>query len=169
MPNIANINTLIERIRADQGRHLTMGGFVSYIDENSRPEPDIQPTKMLDCKTAFCICGYANLLRMEQEGTDYRSVVGVESTLANDFAKNDFLAQFGSQQKAGDWLEIDSITAHYLFYMNDSDQRSWFDNEAEPQKRADAAIAVLEHLRDTGHVDWNSALMKTVDSDGPRL
>ena len=149
MSNTANINKLIELLRADQGRHFIMRKFVHHLgtDDNCRIQ------QYAECKTACCLAGWANTFALaEEEGTDWKSITGYN-----------FAAELGDRERAGHWLGItDYCTYIELFEIHSLQDigvmpLTKFDN-LPAETRVSAAIAVLEHLRDTGYVNWLRAL-----------
>jgi hypothetical protein len=149
MPNTDNINTLIDRLRHVDGRHVKMFDFSEVADEDAhKPIGIITDAKeMHTCNTAFCIAGWVNAL---------------DAASLNKKARIDDLL-FSNDTFAADWLGLDEDRAHSLFYMEDGYMKdgvgstSDFD-ELPGEIRKRAAIAVLEYLRDTGEVDWDRAI-----------
>lgn len=154
MPNVENINKVIAALEADKevGTHFLMGDFMVYIS----PVPDDgERGKHHACKTAFCIAGWANYLRLKEEAPDILN--------CRDF--EDHVTRYTA---AAYWLDINWTHAQPLFFMRteyrhnlipdlDSSMLKWFDDLPTPQRYA-SAIRVLEILRDENVVDWPRAL-----------
>jgi hypothetical protein len=82
-----------------------------------------------DCGNPACICGWANFVQNELNGTEHR---------------------IGSPVHARNWLGLEMEQASALFKPNgDSSYETW--EEITPTH----AAAVLRHLADTGRVDWS--------------
>lgn len=90
------------------------------------------------CGTAACIGGWAEIIA-KKEGF----VVEYNSNI------------LGPSQ----WLGLNRELENDLFLMNGDIQRKMFDKKPAPM-RAKVAIEVLENLKATGVVDWNSALIR---------
>ena len=144
MPNIENINKIIDWIKADDAKHFRMASFVMRMDGKGRVIDDV-PDEYLECRTAFCICGSANMIRLNEAKVDWKRITG-----------DDFASKFSDTITATDWLGIDQDQAHDLFYASPIGIE-WFDSL--PKKvRFYSAIAVLETLRDKNVVDWAAAV-----------
>lgn len=152
--NEANIRKIIDWIKKDQAVHFKMGGWVSYLLDN-----DDRPTKYVECGTAFCIGGYANLLRLQEAGEDPLAVVSSEDE--DGYYGNEFLRQFVDQGAAAAWMGLDCRSAHHLFMAITYSNRGIAEIDSlEPSRRAEVAIDVLENLIATGEVDWDKSLDK---------
>ena len=157
MPNNENINKLIDRLRQDDGTHFMMEGYVQHTP-TARLLPDDdpeRPRRHIECGTAYCLAGWANLLRMTEIGIDYKSV------RASDDDPEAFIDQFSNADVAADWLGITTHQANRLFLMWNWESCNMPDTEEfdriDPATRRAAAIRVLEILRDTGEVNWAQA------------
>lgn len=153
MPNVANINRLIEILQKDSGIHFRMDGYVEYTPESGLPLHQREnPAKYLECQTAFCIAGWSNALRMIDAGKDYKNIVA--DTVG------EFMMHFSNEDEACGWLDIGSADGETLFYLHSKrgPDKEDFDG-ISPEKRKIAGIRVLEILRDTGEVDWDTALV----------
>jgi hypothetical protein len=157
MANKENINKLIARLEADTGSHFRMDTFCEYIPGTELPEDCSsrqEPTRYIECKTAFCIAGWSNLIRMEETGVKFKDRVG-----------EGFECQFSSEWAALRWLgfgpedpDSDEISQD-LFYMDNVSTTSKYGFDSLPDDvRKRAGIRVLEILRDTDKVDWDQAL-----------
>lgn len=147
MPNTDNINILIDRLRHVDGRHVKMFDFseVAEVAEEDERKPIgiiTDAKEMHTCNTAFCIAGWVNALKSVR----VNSKMKIEDLL------------FSNDEYAADWLGIDEDQAHALFYMEESAIDTMEFDELPDNIRKRAAIAVLEHLRDTGEVDWDRAV-----------
>lgn len=153
MPNVANINRLIEILQKDSGIHFRMDGYVEYTPESGLSEESRDnPTQYLECQTAMCIAGWSNALRMIDAGQDYKNIVAKDAMT--------FMRHFNSDSAASAWLGISSGQGEALFYLFSSHGpgKTSFDS-LPPEKRRLAGIRVLEILRDTDKVDWDTAIV----------
>lgn len=144
--NKENIQKVIDLISKDDGTHFRMAGYVMHVDSKEDHQETDAPEKFIECSTAFCLAGYANLLRMEEEGESPKLVTG-----------KTFYEQFASSAAAAEWLGINKMFYESLFLMNGGYQRDSFDSQPAKVRRQ-AAINVLSHLRDTGEIDWHKAI-----------
>lgn len=157
MVNKENINKVIDWIKEDQGAHLHM---CSWFESLGQKEEGYDPEKphWNFCNTAFCIGGYAFILaqqeKLKQKGKD---VVELEELNLPDVSGREI--ETTAREYLGLTTAGDMIKAHHLFTMHKSMDMENFDGLPQAQ-RAEAAINVLEHLRDTGNVDWNHALLQ---------
>lgn len=142
--NIENIRKIIDWIKKDGGKHLLMSTFIDNLDENGKGlNNGGEELKFLDCKTAFCIAGTANLLRVESIDPSW-----------NGFQLD---RHFSDVDKAAEWMGISDDQASDLFYMNGIISRNSFD-QLSPAIRARAAKIVLETLIETGKIRWDEAI-----------
>lgn len=81
-----------------------------------------------DCGTPACICGWANSVQNELNGTEHR---------------------IGSPMHARNWLGLTTEQGEDLFRPFGIDNLLW--DSITPTH----AAAVLRHLADTGKVDWS--------------
>lgn len=150
--NIENINKVIEAIKADREKpvsHFTMGSYASIIDFEARPG-DVKGYQV--CNTAMCIAGWANTIRM----------LDINDPRLKTDAYFDYV---GNRFEAAHWLGISDEDAKHMFFMENKDAENTGGQDAldafdksDRDARYNAAIAVLEHLRDTGNADWQKAL-----------
>ncbi len=164
--NVGNIQKVIDRLTLDDGSHFIMQDFVQWIKPQPMGRYSDQTTtradKWIECGTAMCVAGWANLIRMTEEGVDYKAITDSE-----------FRQAFESWHKAREWLGIAGYgPAEDLFRCQIEDNVRFqleghtyivagmdgFDRLPNATKRA-AGIRVLEILRDTGEVDWQQALV----------
>lgn len=164
MANIENINRLIEVFQKDSGIHFRMDGYIEYTPESGIDADKREaPTKYLECQTAMCVAGWANALRMLDEGKDYKKIVAADT--------DGFMAHFNSEEAACEWLGITYMEGRALFYLEShyGPSKYAFDKIA-PEKRKIAGIRVLEILRDTGVVDWDQAIVDAgIAQDGKTI
>lgn len=150
MPNTENINRLIEAIRTEERAAFNMNWWIikktgdEDIDDYAIPRELKDVIEAHPCGTVACIGGFCNLLVDEPNSYE-----------AHKFDPNSYAAH--------KFLGIPREDADALFYPGDG-QGSY---QQELSKRAYAAspkdaIRVLEHLRDTGKVDW-SIIMQPED------
>lgn len=147
MSNTANINRLIEVLKRDDGKHFRMGGYNFANPDRDETIADVMDPKTIHtCGSAFCVAGWVNTIRMFDLG---------DLKIETD---QDWI--FEDTPSAAAWLGIDEDLAEDLFVMENAARWNMgkFDHELTPELRRDAAIAVLEHLRDTGGVDWDRAI-----------
>lgn len=150
MPNRKNIQKVIDHISEDNGTHFRMGNWVIHVNSAEDKVTDKDPSKYIECGTAFCIGGLTNLIRLEEEGFNPKAVFGYG-----------FRVQFGSEHAAAEWLGINKEDASKLFKSNPSDTDWTLRFDALPaETRRAAAINVLTHLMETGDVDWEAAIAK---------
>lgn len=135
MPNVDNINTLIALLKgelADQTKinkmPFTMGGYAGAGDAF--------------CRTAACLCGHVNF---------YLDVK------AGGFTLREMQLRAAAHWRAAAWLGISDEAADMLFLLEGPgvglSGLEPFD-QFPAAERIHAAVTVLEHLRDTGRVDW---------------
>lgn len=146
MPNTANINRLIRHLQLDDGSHFKMSDFATVDYEGSDDEKPIaamtDPKQMHTCKTAFCIAGWVNAF--------------CAADLSRDYTIDEVC--FSDDDRAVMWLDIDKEQGYNLFFMAEASLELEEFDELPDAIRKRAAIAVLEHLRDTGEVDWDHAI-----------
>lgn len=156
--NVANVRKIINWVKHDKAEHFRISNFVDYIDPDREDVPEEYKeqnglvTKYLECNTTFCIAGYANILRWEEKGSSLDTVDDLYSIVTD-------------QSTAKNWMGIDDDTGHNLFFcVNNYLTREEFDDLGNDTK-ASIVIDVLEHLIETGHVDWNSPILAHVDKN----
>lgn len=143
--NKANIDKLIAWLKADAGQHFHMSEWVKW----RLPEDQHKGRQQEYCDTTFCLAGHCGVLRQMDGGV---SIDTLDITPRGHFS----IGQ--------DYLDLKEEQAYLLFLMySDEEQtdgqqrRNAFD--ALPDcHRVHAAIRVLQHLRDTGKVDWDGAI-----------
>jgi hypothetical protein len=158
MPNIDNINKLIARLQADDGSHFRMACFIAPLSDPEQGEA----REYVECGTVLCIAGWANLFAMQEAGIDPNREVKLDPL--SDKVRLKFGQQFSDTVRAAEWLGIYSgdgeneyaTAADRLFYQRGY-HRDAFD-ALQPAVRRAAGIRVLEVLRDTGEVDWPTAI-----------
>lgn len=122
MPNIENINKLIEVLKSDRAKnHFNMSVWL----DNGKSYPPL-PSEINKCGTVACIGGWCNVLQYEENPDKF------------------YAADYQALEET-DWLGLDDDSAHALFYSSVSF------GITDPLD----VIPVLEHLRDTGEVDWS--------------
>lgn len=124
MPNVENINLVIEAIR-DEANFFNMADYDEGVVTDNVP-----------CGTPACICGWANYIR--------------KGTLADGIEWN----ELASNKRAADWLGITDIDGwDELFCPSDPETEDpgyeWWAGITRAQ-----AIETLERLRDTGKIEW---------------
>ena len=127
MVNVANVNRVIEAIRLGSKARPGMGFNMNYWQSEPDDYSSIVDKSGRGCGTVACIGGWCNLLEEHDTGTP----------------------RISSSRKAAEFLGIDDITAAEDLFYPDFAITTDYDSIT-----ADQAIAVLEHLRDTGEVDW---------------
>lgn len=133
MPNVNNINTVIAAISA-AGKNPHQPGVGFSMEFHYHSPIRVSDTSGFRCKTVACICGWTNL------------VSGHHSASDDDHAA-EFLGigyEQGQRLFYPDWAGREDPTVHPY--------------TATPEQ----AIAVLEILRDTGDIDWISAMKNKV-------
>lgn len=166
--NTANIDRLIGVIRADKGKHFLMRAWAKWI---GKLNDEGRPTHYEPCKTAFCLCGHINHIILTDENYPVGDKHMFQATDWHGVVSN-YVDRMGDADKASAWLGISDEQAFRLFYMQSNsqdngndvcfskdmeDNRSCFD-KLSASKRANVAVAVLTHLKETGKVDWPKAL-----------
>jgi len=132
MPNIENINKLIEVLKSDRAKdHFNMNFWFGNEKGYS-----LLPSEINECGTVACIGGWCNVLQYEEKADKFYNVHYQDSD-------------------ARDWLGLDAATAGDLFYSYES---FGITNPLD-------VIPVLEHLRDTGEVDWSLSPFLNSDDD----
>jgi len=143
---IDRINQIIDDIKNDPGDHFRMADVTCYV----KNIPDELAGSYVHCSTAFCIGGWANFHRLEQERPEI---------LNNPL----FRSVASALEPARKWLGLDDEQADALFMIHTEDGEAVTDlNTFDDQpidKRRKAAVQVLETLRDDGIVDWRTALV----------
>lgn len=157
MPNAENINKLIAVLEADKevGTHFRMESFMAYIS----PIPEKEERGQYHhCKTALCLAGWANYLRLKEESPSMLDSRDFEDIIARTIP-------------ASGWLGLNYKHIHPLFFMRtdtgynlidglNQSMIGWFDELPTDQRYA-SAIRVLEILRDENVVDWPRALRES--------
>lgn len=124
--NIENINKLIDHLRKTDPKSFDMGDWLSgYPHRKEAAEVLAAMEKRGGCGTSACIAGHAVILEAAENGAVY------------DMDLTD--PEYG----AINWLGLNSGQAAILFYRCD------------PEVKPLDAVVVLEHLRDSGVVDWS--------------
>lgn len=145
--NIENIQKIIARLKADDGSHFKMKGWAAWLPHiaQAREADENYPTEFVECGTAFCIGGWANMLRDEAsaktlKGAQFESFIQDEETAAR-------------------WIGISYSQAQRLFRMENSDLGLLYFDRLPQAVRRQAGINVLELLIETGgSVDWDQAI-----------
>lgn len=145
MPNVENLRKLIDEIERDGAEHLRMVDYCMTLNDEGEVD-DCNPREYHPCHTAFCLCGYANLIRLRESGFD---------PLNNP--QEVFYAQFLSELKAALWLGIKDEDYEELFHMNEAKlDRTQFDM-LPAELRRKAAVTHLEQIANGGKVNWDRA------------
>lgn len=134
MANAEHINQVIASIRGEMEVTKNVGfQMEDYICPNDDNCPIGYDTTGRNCGTVACIAGHAHLIA--NDGRTWGSGGEVHSSGQH-------------------FLELDNEDANNLFY-------AWGARDENGNLRdmrkipPDRAIRTLEHLRDTGEVDWN--------------
>lgn len=130
--NKENIQKLIDVIRTgreDAGFNMSFWRINRYKDDDGTY--DYKDHSGRDCGTTYCIGGWIDLIAPEYKGREH------------------------------EFLGIDEQKADELFYMNEF-MLDYLDEQLVPFRMREVtqaqALEVLEHLRDTGEVDWARVL-----------
>lgn len=155
--NVERINEVIEYLRKDQGVHFKMDTWAQYLDDQLYKSEDDKYYKsvreVVECGTAFCLGGLLYFQDQLAKGKKAKEI----SFVGIDYER---YVGLGAEQ-----FGIEGWKASALFFMHsDEDAREAFD-KLPGQQRAEIAIKVLEHLRDTGEVDWLKFLPEDIRSD----
>lgn len=180
--NKQNIDRLIEIIWNEQGERETDFRMSWWIASEDPEASDFEifarkqwvaptPQTFKPCGTAACLSGHIALERIQQSSgktafqwvasdTDTFDALNVVRNEAHNIIDN------------GKWLGLDIMQSGCLFTMENSDGVQICDREEFdrlPAKcRALYAIKVLRLLRDTGRVDWEAVLPKSLIMDAYR-
>ncbi len=167
-----NIQKLIDRLRSDAGRHLKMKDWASFLESAAEHLDDNErglfkagnrnsAHRWIECNTAMCLCGWINLIRIEEEGPERLERFKRYSN------PNQVLGDTGP---AARWLGLDTHQSDFLFHICEPHphypsgrENVMFTREFDAlaaDVRVNAAINVLETLRDTGEVKWRQALLQ---------
>lgn len=156
--NHERINQLIAWVRTDLGEHLSMNRWVRLIDQPDYALTD-PPLVHEHCKTAYCLCGHANFLRIEEEGR-----LGPENWVAKYAGHQPYVNEISDVKAARDWLGLEITEAANLFHMpthggETNGLRTLFD-KLPGEQRARIVIDVLEGLLAGDGVRWYRAFAK---------
>lgn len=142
--NKANVDKVIKAIR-DEGKFFSMEAFVvdSELYFPKGHSYETIPLKIYDddgelssgCSSAACIGGWANFIRMNESGTNIDETYKLSDVRA-----------------AGNWLGLSLAPALELCQAHNRDPKVFPLLENITREHA---IAVLEHLKSSGEVDWN--------------
>lgn len=159
MTNTANINRLIDVLKADNGVHFHMEVWAAKLKADGKPS-SAQLECHEVCKTTFCLCGWVNhmILSDKIDVTDINNFWhdGTGNPNAHSYAH-----EMGDKFRAAQWLGINGRQANDLFLMEDC-SRERFD-KLPRETRAELAILVLEQLRDKDSADWSTVLINHPD------
>jgi len=153
MVNKANVDQLISWVKADVA-HFKMQAWTSYLDR-----PEAQPVRYEPCNTAFCLGGLIWWHQEINNGT-VKSEIDLEEPSDEAFIR-----------RGRTFLDLDYDTARDLFFMNFDGFGMWWSTRERFDEMSDAfreraTVQVLEHLRDTGEVDWKKAIEDTAAALG---
>lgn len=160
--NKENINKLIDRLQhLPPGTEFYMGAWIMQIgDEGDFAFVSKAVREKIDlpehwCGTTACLGGWAAILRIESEGykwqlTAYNDLIHIDPVNGQEELIHETPGQYGRK-----WLGLGEDTAHALFVPVYS---------AHFNARPHQAVLVLEHLRDTGEVDWSKSDIEVQDS-----
>lgn len=139
--NIANIQKLIDHLKLTRAENFNMHHFMMGFPERRKPNNVLKQMETEGgCGTTACLAGHAVLIKAAEEGER----LGPTGRLKNPPSYG--LGLGGDvDTRAQRWLGLSNDQAIDLFYRLDSD--------LTPED----TIPVLEHLRDTGEVDWSLA------------
>lgn len=145
-PNTEMINKLIDHLRKVGGDHFYMSKFatragakIPYVVNKYKP-----------CQTAFCVAGWVNALSVPED-----ELASMDSS--------DFEGLINSASNASRLLNLSDDDADKLFYMEGTRTVRMEPFDQLPHNyRLDAAVRVLELLRDKHIVDWDRAVRETV-------
>ena len=139
--NVDNIQLLINKISTLSRGHNT-GPDEKAFDMSS---------VLHDCGTPACIAGWALALRLQSEGPELESMID-EYRVAHPEVRERASIMLGTEMSiARDFLGLDNGRAKDLFHADGVSSFFW--EKIEPE----AAVKVLQHLINTGKVDWSVA------------
>lgn len=155
--NVDNINKLIGWLKDDQAKHFKMDTWAQYNNPNLYKSIEDRHLKsvreVVECQTSFCLGGHIIYQLERYAGKAPKDIAFWGRPFEEYFAKG------------REFLDIDRRSIGQLFMMhNDEEARERFDKLPDEQ-RAEIAIKVLEHLRDTGEVDWYAFLPFDTNED----
>ncbi len=141
--NVENINKLIKWLEQDleknNGEHFLMNRWVTDLTTG------LTASRYEFCKTAFCLGGSCYILAETEKGLTPKEI--------NLAVTGEYFLEYGAN-----YLGINKPEAYNLFYMHDCTIGTTTFDYLPQKKRLQAAINVLENLRDSGKVDWDEAL-----------
>lgn len=156
--NKANIDKLIAWLKADAGEHFEMGEWRRWKRAGLEQKQEY-------CDTTFCLAGHCDVLVQTEAGSNLDQLVfnGMRD------------GAFGYFRTGAQYLGLLESQAKQLFMMAKSEdgeddeddglsKRCAFDRLPDCH-RIHAAIRVLQHLRDTGEVDWDGAIQGEVGGE----
>ena len=134
--NTALLTQIIEAMKADDGEAILMNIFIEDSDK----------FRSTGCGTAGCVAGWAFMVHYAGTTKQARGLALMPNW----------------ELAAAKLLGIDHTVATSLFYMSHCHwgQTGDFDT-LHANVRKHAAIFALEHLRDTGEVDWDRAIHRS--------
>jgi hypothetical protein len=136
--NIENLDKLINHMKLIREENFSMMDFMRDFPSRRKPENVLKQMETTGgCGTVACLAGHAVLLKAVEDSerlTPRGNLKGDELSVFNITGDMDVRAQ--------KWLDLDDGQMIDLFHKMDS------------RITAEDTIPVLEHLRDTGIVDW---------------
>ena len=147
--NIENIQKIVDMLKADDGSHFLMSEWVQWLPHVKEARIETVVTEYVECGTACCIAGWANMIRLGDKAKELRD--------------HDFRSEVQDRYEAREWLGIDDDVATELFQpgawrtLNYQYEMDAIDRLPANQRRL-AGIAVLENLIQTGEADWPKAI-----------
>lgn len=146
--NINNIKIvrdhLKELVKSKRTRQFNMSHLVAYIDNNKEEDSAFIAMKEGACNTSACICGWAAVLLGTKEELAKHEVYG---NAIWSLGREKLGLTYGQAEELFAPWDIDFIEEKY------PDERAWDVQKATPER----AIKVLDHIIETGEIDWNKA------------
>lgn len=154
--NTANLNTLIDALKTSALADLSIGfNMAVYIGVSDRSVPDQSGH---DCGSVACIAGYAiQLIPPAERSKDYTPIadsaarwldIGYEASTALFLGGDAVVDATATRWSAPDINQTMKVFSS-MRYMS---------SEQLAAITVEQAVDVLEHLRDTGIVDWRYVL-----------
>lgn len=151
------INEVIELLRKDKAiqTHFAMALFVQPVGGRNFRAAGPQPgyDYYAECQTACCLAGWFNVLEAKRSRPE----------ILTDSGEKRFRNYAGDSYRAAALLDLTSNQRMALFFMEGTVFQCNLERFDDPEiishdQRYDAAIYVLEKLRDENRVDWEEAL-----------
>jgi hypothetical protein len=157
MVNTVNVQKVIDLINRlpDKAKGVNMTCWsMDGIDPN-RPENGlmIDLEQAIECGTACCIGGWSDMIRAQEMGMKINLQRNGSIRFFNSEGEPTLIFHEG---ETAQWLGLDEHDSYKLFYAANSPYYL-------EGLRYNHVLRVLEHLRDTGRVDWSERVVDYSD------